>query len=87
MLPKIRSRVDADLDRDGLPRDKVLAAVVCLLETTLARIGNAEYAKNNDSYGLTTLRKKHVDVGGKREPLALEFEGKSGKPWRVDRYT
>jgi DNA topoisomerase-1 len=83
-LPKIRDRVDADLDRDGLPRDKVLAAVVRLLETTLARVGNSEYAKRNDSYGLTTLRKKHVDVDGDREHLALEFEGKGGKAWRVE---
>jgi DNA topoisomerase-1 len=86
VLPRIRKQVDADLEHDGLPRAKVLAAVVRLLETTLARIGNPEYARHNDSYGLTTLRKKHVDRNGDsgRAPLALEFEGKGGKPWRVE---
>jgi DNA topoisomerase-1 len=84
VLPKIRKQVDADLECDGLPRAKVLAAVVQLLETTLARIGNPEYAKRNDSYGLTTLRKKHVDRDGDGDALALEFEGKGGKTWRVE---
>ena len=84
VLPRIRKQVDADLEQEGLPRAKVLAAVVRLLETTLARIGNPEYAKRNDSYGLTTLRKKHVDRDGDADGLALEFEGKSGKPWRVE---
>ncbi len=83
VLPRIRKRVDADLEQDGLPRAKVLAAVVRLLETTLARIGNPEYARRNDSYGLTTLRKKHVDLDG-GEAIALDFEGKSGKSWRVE---
>ena len=84
VLPRIRKQVDADLEQDGLPRAKVLAAVVRLLETTLARIGNPEYAKRNDSYGLTTLRKKHVDRNGDGDALALEFEGKGGKTWRVE---
>ena len=83
VLPRIRKQVDADLEQDGLPRAKVLAAVVRLLETTLARIGNPEYARRNDSYGLTTLRKKHVDRNG-GDALALDFEGKSGKAWRVE---
>jgi DNA topoisomerase-1 len=83
VLPRIRSRVDADLERDGLPREKVLAAVVRLLETTLARVGNAEYARRNGSYGLTTIRKKHVARERGTDALALEFEGKGGKPWRV----
>jgi DNA topoisomerase-1 len=83
-LPRIRERVDADLELEGLARAKVLAAVVRLLETTLARVGNAEYAKRNDSYGLTTLRKKHVDADGEGDGLVLEFEGKGGKPWRVE---
>jgi DNA topoisomerase-1 len=83
VLPRIRRQVEADLERDGLPRPKVLAAVVHLLETTLARVGNPEYARRNESYGLTTLRKKHVERNGDDE-LALEFEGKGGKPWRVE---
>jgi len=83
VLPKIRARVDTDLEKEGLPREKVLAAVVRLLETSLARVGNVEYARRNESYGLTTLRKKHVDRDGDEE-LALEFEGKGGKEWRVE---
>ena len=83
VLPRIRARVDADLEKEGLPREKVLAAVVRLLETSLARVGNIEYARRNESYGLTTLRKKHVDRDGDEE-MALEFEGKGGKAWRVE---
>lgn len=75
-LPKLRERVDADLKKPGLPRDKVLATVVRLLETTLIRVGNDEYAKANKSFGLTTLRKKHADVQGTE--LAFKFRGKSG---------
>jgi DNA topoisomerase-1 len=83
VLPRIRKQVDDDLEQDGLPRSKVLAAVVRLLESSLARVGNPEYARRNDSYGLTTLRKKHVERNGDDE-LALEFEGKGGKPWRIE---
>ena len=61
-LPKIRARVARDLARDGMPREKVIAAVVHLLDTTLIRIGSVEYARDNQSYGLTTLRKKHVKI-------------------------
>src|SRR5688572_8122865 len=75
-LPAIRRRVEADLSRPGLPREKVLAAVVRLLDATLIRVGNEEYAKENDSYGLTTLRRQHVDVTGAR--IRFEFRGKSG---------
>ena len=75
-LPKLRARVDEDLGRAGLPREKILATVVRLLETTLIRVGNEEYARANDSYGLTTLRSRHVDVDGNR--LRFEFRGKSG---------
>lgn len=75
-LPRIRKRVDADLARHGLPREKVLATVVHLLETTLIRVGNEEYAKTNDSYGLTTMRNEHVDVSG--ETIKFQFRGKSG---------
>ena len=81
-LPKIRARVDADLRRTGLAKDKVLATVVRLLETTLVRVGNEEYAKDNDSFGLTTLREKHVEVDGSR--VRLRFRGKSGKDHDVD---
>ncbi len=75
-LPLIRRRVEEDLARPGLPREKVLAAVVRLLETTLIRVGNAEYARDNKHYGLTTMRDKHVDVDGTK--ISFEFVGKSG---------
>jgi DNA topoisomerase-1 len=75
-LPIIRERTAADLRRKGLPREKVLAAVVQLLEKTLIRVGNQEYARENKSYGLTTLRDRHVKVGEKR--LRFRFRGKSG---------
>ncbi len=75
-LPKIRARVDEDLGRAGLPREKILATVVRLLETTLIRVGNEEYARSNHSYGLTTLRARHVDVAGGK--VRFEFRGKSG---------
>ena len=75
-LPLIRQRVDADLSRCGLPRDKVLAAVVRLMERSLARVGNPEYAKQNNSFGLTTLRNDHVLIEGGR--VVLDFRGKHG---------
>ncbi|MDP9122951.1 MAG: DNA topoisomerase IB [Acidobacteriota bacterium] len=81
-LPGIRGRVEADLRRPGLPREKVLAAVVRLLETTLIRIGNKEYAKQNRSFGLTTLRNRHVDISGAK--VRFEFRGKSGKEHSVE---
>ena len=76
-LPRIRRRVTRDLARRGLPREKVLATVVRLLETTLIRVGNTEYARANDSYGLTTLRDRHVNVTGSK--INFYFRGKSGK--------
>ncbi len=76
-LPKIRARLERDLERPGLPREKVLATVVRLLESTCIRIGNDEYARTNNSYGLTTLRDKHVEVNGAE--LRFAFRGKSGK--------
>lgn len=76
ILPGLRRRVERDLARDGLPREKVLATVVRLLEKTLIRIGNDEYARQNRSYGLTTLRQRHVEVEG--NILHFEFRGKSG---------
>ena len=76
LLPRIRERVDADLARQGLPREKVLAAVVRLLELTLIRVGNDEYARLNRSFGLTTLRDRHAHVRGER--IRFRFRGKSG---------
>ncbi len=80
-LPAIRRGVEDDLRLPGLPREKVLAVVIRLLERTLIRIGNAEYAESNDSYGLTTIRRKHVDVKG--SDIRFQFTGKSGKEWDV----
>jgi DNA topoisomerase-1 len=82
MLPQIRAQVEKDLSLPGLPRDKVLAAVIRLLEATLIRVGNKEYARDNDSFGLTTMRNRHVDVSG--QTLQFEFLGKGGKRHRVD---
>lgn len=76
-LPRIRARVDSDLARPGLPREKVLAAVVRLLELTLIRVGNDEYARLNRSFGLTTLRNRHARVDG--SSVRFRFRGKSGK--------
>lgn len=81
-LPVIRARVEKDLGLPGLPREKILATIVRLLETTFIRIGNAEYAKENHSYGLTTMRNKHVDVEGAK--VRFKFQGKSGKRHTID---
>jgi DNA topoisomerase-1 len=75
-LPAIRRRVDADLRREGMPREKVLATIVSLLESTTIRVGNDEYAKENGSFGLTTLRNKHAAVHG--STVRFAFTGKSG---------
>ena len=80
-LPAIRERTDADLARPGLPREKVLAAVVRLLEMTLIRVGNDEYARLNKSFGLTTLRDRHARVEGSR--VRFRFRGKSGREHEV----
>ncbi|WP_422931632.1 DNA topoisomerase IB [Singulisphaera sp. PoT] len=82
MLPKIRKHVDRDLNRPGLPREKVLATVVRLLETTLIRIGNEEYARTNGSFGLTTMRDRHVDVSS--TAVHFKFRGKSGIRHEID---
>jgi DNA topoisomerase-1 len=82
ILPAVRRRTDADLRRQGLPKEKVLAAVVQLLEKTLIRVGNDEYARQNRSFGLTTLRDAHVEVSGARVTFA--FRGKSGVEHEVD---
>lgn len=76
-LPEIRKQVDEDLVRRGLPREKVLATVVRLLELTLIRVGNKAYARANKSFGLTTMRDRHTDIFGSR--LQFHFRGKSGK--------
>ncbi|HKN65992.1 MAG TPA: hypothetical protein VJW73_06930 [Gemmatimonadaceae bacterium] len=81
ILPLIRERVERDVTLPELSRDKVLATVVWLLERTLIRVGNDEYARDNGSFGLTTLRRKHVTVSGAK--LRFEFRGKSGVPHSV----
>jgi DNA topoisomerase-1 len=81
-LPKIRTQVERDLKSEGLPRDKILATIVRLLETTLIRVGNREYARENASYGLTTLRDRHVRIDG--DTVHFEFRAKSGKIRRFD---
>lgn len=81
-LPKIRERVEQDLAMPGLPRPKVLATIVRLMETTLIRVGNEEYARQNKSYGLTTMRNKHVDVDG--STVTFKFQGKSGIKHTID---
>src|SRR5438105_5209625 len=81
-LPALRRRVELDLGKDGLPRERIVATVVRLLDRCLLRIGNLEYAKDNGSFGLTTLRDDHVAVEGSR--LRFKFRGKSGKEHDVD---
>ena len=76
-LPKIRARVAEDVRRQGLPREKVLATVVSLLEQTCIRVGNEEYRKQNESFGLTTLRNRHVRIHGRT--MRFHFKGKSGQ--------
>ena len=80
-LPKIRERTDRDLERSGMPREKVLAVIVRLLEETRIRVGNEEYRKENGSFGLTTLRDRHVDVIGFQ--VRFNFKGKSGKQHKL----
>jgi DNA topoisomerase-1 len=80
-LPKIRAAIVRDRRKQGLPREKVLATVAHLLDITLIRVGNDDYAKSNESYGLTTLRDKHAKISGAE--LKLIFTGKSGKQWRL----
>jgi DNA topoisomerase-1 len=80
-LPGLRRRLKRDLRRAGLPREKILAAIVTLLEETLIRVGNEDYARNNRSFGLTTLRNRHVKVRGGE--IGFLFKGKSGKEWSL----
>jgi DNA topoisomerase-1 len=81
-LPALRERVARDMAERGLGRDKVLATVVHLLETTMIRVGNRAYERENHSYGLTTLREDQVQVDG--AALRFTFTGKSGRLWRLD---
>src|SRR6266850_4549371 len=81
-LPRIRRRVARDVALPGLPREKALATIVRLLETTFVRIGNAEYARDNESFGLTTLRERQAQING--STLRLRFKGKSGVPHEVE---
>jgi len=80
-LPLVRARVEADMALPGLPRDKVLAAIVRLLDQGKVRVGNEGYAKENKSFGATTLRNRHGAVRG--DTVKLDYRGKSGKQQRV----
>ncbi len=82
MLPGLRKRVAQDMRKQSLCREKVLATIVALLERTLIRVGNEDYAKDNKSFGLTTLRNRHLDIEG--STLRFDFKGKSGKTWNLD---
>jgi DNA topoisomerase I len=81
-LPKLRERITGDLRRRDLSRDRVLASVIWLLDNTMIRVGNATYARDNKSFGLTTLRQRHVEIVGSHVRFA--FKGKSGKQWKLD---
>ena len=81
-LPKIRDRVEHDLRRPGMPREKVLATIIRLMETTHIRVGNDEYARENGSYGLTTMRNRHVHIHG--ATITFDFKGKSGVHHAID---
>ncbi len=83
-LPKIRKKIAADMRKRTLCREKVLATVISLLEHTLIRVGNDSYAKDNNSFGLTTLHDRHVNISGSK--LQFRFKGKSGKSWDL-KYT
>ncbi|MDX8519976.1 DNA topoisomerase IB [Mesorhizobium dulcispinae] len=80
-LPDLRRQIDADLRRHGLPLERVVAAIVWLLDNTMIRVGNAAYARDNKSFGLTTLRDRHVEITG--SSLRFAFKGKSGKEWKL----
>jgi DNA topoisomerase-1 len=81
-LPKLREQIEKDMAPVGLPRRKLLATVVWLLDKSLIRVGNDEYMKENRSYGLTTMRRRHVTVKG--HTVSFEFRGKSGIDHKVD---
>jgi len=81
ILPRLRQQVEQDMALPGLPKRRVAAAIVYLLEKTLIRIGNTDYAKQNNSYGITTLRSPHVQLNG--SDIRFKFTGKTGKIWKV----
>lgn len=81
-LPAIRRQIDADLRKHGMPKEKVVAVALQLLDSTHIRVGNEAYARDNASFGLTTLRNKHAEVNG--ATIRLTFTGKAGKEWCVD---
>jgi DNA topoisomerase-1 len=81
-LPKIRRQIDADLRKRGLPKAKIVAVALHLLDATHIRVGSEEYARDNGSFGLTTLRNKHAEIEG--ATIRLTFNGKGGKRWCVD---
>lgn len=81
-LPRLRERIEADLRQRNLTRDRVIASVIWLLDNTMIRVGNATYARDNKSFGLTTLRRRHVAVEGNR--VRFNFKGKSGRDWKLD---
>src|SRR5690606_12459044 len=81
-LPSLREQVERDLRRRSLSYERVIASVVWLLDNSLIRVGNPAYARDNKSFGLTTLRNRHVDITGHR--LHFQFKGKSGKQWRLE---
>src|SRR5207245_6393743 len=81
-LPAIRAQVKQDLALPGLPKRKILAAIVSLLEKTMMRVGNEEYAKRNKSFGLTTLRNRHAKVKGSH--VVFDFRGKHGITHHID---
>jgi DNA topoisomerase-1 len=81
LLPRLRQQVDRDLSLRGLPRERVVATVIRLLDNTLIRVGNDVYARENRSFGLTTLKTRHVEVSG--ASLRFTFRGKSGREWRL----
>jgi DNA topoisomerase-1 len=81
MLPSLRQQIEVDLRRHDLSLPRVVASIVWLLDNTMIRVGNAAYARDNKSFGLTTLRDRHVDIEGAR--LRFDFRGKSGKQWQL----
>ncbi|MBA2351806.1 MAG: DNA topoisomerase IB [Burkholderiales bacterium] len=81
-LPRIRKQIEADLKLPGLPQAKVVAGIIKLLDATAIRVGNAEYARDNHSFGLTTMRRRHVEVNGKK--IRFQFQGKSSKHHAVE---
>ena len=80
-LPLLRSQIDKDLRKTGVSRERVIASIIWLMDNTMIRVGNAVYARDNKSFGLTTLRNKHVAVEGSK--LRFAFKGKSGKEWNI----